>query len=534
MLSPIDGRVFAEPLGMLRELLKPASDEGRKGTATPFPAAVAEILRRYEVVWDKTLCELASAGMMGQSLSGFHQALVGRDVTLPRVTPDPARPWADDELKFRDSVIEALLAAGAEGGPVGEQLAPPAAAKPALDFTLLRAGALQLEELWLVDDFGQWADLLQGTSAGGSSGQVFNPRMRWYDDKYSVALPPRVVQPARLDFRFNDASDLGPDVSEAEAALGPVCGWVFYNPLDRGLALCDRMGRLAGELVLVEERGRFLVRWEGAPGFERLDEIRNAELRGFARALEETKPAERPRLRALLELIDGALERIRPAASRRDAALFGQPLALVSAQVGLELFGKAWTDPHRKDPNRRPPEKRPADTGDPVLDALSVRVLLGCAHNVEDGLVGYYKSNDFRRIVPAPTAKELKPSDYFADAERDAVRVGFGAPEKLTLLMDAWGSVQAVTGLLPAKSITLAHAELDKALTRMEASFRVGPVLLQEGRVALPAPVAERGRWHFRGPAAEDASVAPLDLRFFDDKPLVAAEGRLRLLTSEE
>lgn len=537
MVSPVDGRVFAEPLNMLRELLKPPSDKDKKkGLTTPFPAAVAEILRRYEVVWDKTLADLASAGMLGQSLSGFHQALLGRDVTLPRIAPDPARPWAEDDMSFRDSVIEALLAAGAEGGPAGERLAPPSSTDPVVDFTLLRAGAFQLEELWLVDDFGQWADLLRGTSAGGSSGQVFNPRMRWHDDQFAVAMPPRVVQPARLDFRFNDASDLGSASSEAEAALGPVCGWVFYNPLDRGLALCDRMGRLAGELVLVEERGRFLVRWEGAPGFDSIDAIRNAELKEFARSLVETTPSERPRLRALLELIDGALERIRPAAARRDAALFGRPLALVGAQVGLELFGKAWTDPHATDAQKRPTATRPNGTGDPALDALRVRVTLGCSHNVEDGLVGYYRAGDFRRIMPAPTAKELKPSDYFADTGRDAVRVGFGAPERLTLLLDAWGSVQAATGLVPAKSITLAHAELDKVPARMEASFRVGPVLLQEGRVALPTPVGERGRWLFRGPAAEEAPapVAPPDPRFFDDKPLFAAEGRLLLLTSEE
>jgi hypothetical protein len=537
MLSPVDGRLFNKPLEMLQELLKPVSEEDqKKGLTTPFPAAVSEILSRYKVVWDDTLGQLKAAGMMGQSLSGFHQTLLGRDVTLPRVAPDPARPWAEDDLKFRDSVVEALLAPVSEGSPAGERLAPPSAAEPAVDFTLLRAGAFKLEELWLVDDFGQWADLLQGTSAGGASGQVFNPRVRWHEDKDAVAMPPRVVQPARLDFRFNNASDLGAQVSEAEAALGPVCGWVFYNPLDRGLALCDRMGRLAGELSLVEEGGSFLVRWEGAPGFESIDAIRNEELKGFARALEEKMSNARPRLRALLDLIDGATERIRPAAARRDAALFGRPLALVGAQVGLELFGKAWTDPHYQDSSKRPRATRPVGTGDPALDALSVRVLLGCSHNVEDGLVGYYKAGDFQSIMPAPTAKELKPSVYFADKERDAVHVGFGAPVRLTLLMDAWGSVQAATGLLPAKSITLAHAELDKVLARMEASFRVGPVLLQEGRVALPTPVGERGRWHFRGSAAAEAPapVTPLDPRFFDDKPLFAAEGRLLLLTSEE
>jgi len=534
MLSPVDGRIFEEPLKTLRALLgrSPEEDESKhKWLDSSFPAAVAEILSRYEVVWDRTLAELAQAGMMGQALTGFHQALLGRDVTLPRVMPDPERPWAPGELSFRDAVAEALLDPGTPGGPGGERLAPPTPTGTGLDFTLLRAGAFQLEELWLVDDFGQWADLLQGTSAGGSAGQVFNPRARWHDDRFNVSMPPRVVQPARLNFRFTKTTDEGPDVSETDAALDPVCGWVFYNALDRALALCDRRGRLNGELVVVEERKRFLVRWEGAPGFADLDSIRNPELRDFARSLIETTPAERPRLHELLELIDRALERIRPAAERERGALFGRPLALVSASVGLELFGKAWADPKKRAAADAPP-----GTGDPTLDALRARLLLGNGHNTEDGLVGYFKARDFARIVPAQLPKGLKPSAYLADPERDAVRVGFGAPEPLTLLLDAWGSVQAATGLVPAKTITLQHAELDKTLARMETSFRVGPVLLQDGRVSLPTPAVDKGVWHFRGPSSGDAPapVAPPDPRYFDERPLVATEGRLLLLTSEK
>ncbi|HEX3558237.1 MAG TPA: hypothetical protein VHU19_03485 [Pyrinomonadaceae bacterium] len=537
MLSPVDGRIFDEPLATLRELLKPVPErEKKKGLNPAFPAAVAEILSRYRIVWDKTLDELSRAGMMGQALSGFHQALLRRDVTLPRVTPDPARPWAADDLSFRDSVVEALFDAPGQGEPAAERLAPPSPTDPALDFTLLRAGAFQLEELWLVDDFGQWADLLRGTSAGGSAGQVFHPRARWHDDRFVMAMPPRVVQPARLNFRFTTATDDGPNVGESDPALGSVCGWIFYNALDRALAVCDREGRLVGELVVVEERGRFLVRWEGAPGVGDLERVRNPELRAFAQSLVEPTPTAKPRLHELLALSDRALERIRPAAERRDAVLFGRPLALVSAHVGLELFGKAWTDPHWTDPKKRPAAEPPTGTGDATLDALRVRVLLGCAHNTEDGLVGYFKARDFNRIVPAQILPGLKPSTYLAHPEQDAVRVRFGAAEPLTLLMDAWGSVQAATGLVPAKTITLAHAELDRTLAQMEASFSVGPVLLQPGRIALPTPVSDKGRWHFRGPSTGDAAtpVAPSDPRYFDDQPLLAAEGRLLLLTSEE
>ncbi|MFL6336475.1 MAG: hypothetical protein ACJ754_24495 [Pyrinomonadaceae bacterium] len=537
MLSPVDGRLFKKPLETLREMLKPLSREDKEKNLNPaFPAAVSEILSRYEEIWDKALAELARAGMMGQSLSGFHQTLLCRDVTLPRVMPDPARPWAAGDLSIRDAVVESLFDQGMQRGPTGERLAPPTPSKPALDFTLLRAGAFELEELWLVDDFGQWADLLQGTSAGGSSGQVFNPRARWHDDRFAMAMPPRVIQPARLNFRFTTALDDEPNIHESDAALGPVCGWVFYNALDRALALCDREGRLAGELVIVEEGGNYLVKWEGAPGRSRLDAIRNPELRRFAESLVEEKPTKRSKLHELLELIDRALERIRPAGMRRDAALFGRPLALVNAHVGLELFGKAWTNPHWTDPQQRPSTERPGRTGDPVLDALCVPVLLGCSHNTEDGLVGYFKASDFGQFVPAHLPKGVQATGYINDPREEAVRVGFGAPEQLTLLMDAWGSVQAATGLVPAKSITLAHAELDKTLARMEASFSVGPVLLQAGRIALPAPVGENGRWHFRGPSSEAAPtpLAPPDPRYFDERPLIAAEGRLLLLSSEE
>ena len=537
MLSPVDGRIFDEPLKMLRELIAPLSEgDKQRGLNPAFHPAAAEILRNYEVIWDKELATLASAGMMGQVLSGFHQALLGRDVTLPRVMPDPARPWAPDAPSYQDAEVKSLLDTPAQDGPAGERLAPPAPGNPDLNFSLLRAGAFKLEELWLVDDFGQWADLLHGTSSGGSAGQVFNPRARWDNHPRVVAMPPRVVQPARLNFRFTETVDEDPAEGKADPALDSICGWIFYNPLDRALALCDRRGRLKGELVVVEEPGGFLVRWEAGPGGGRLDRLPNRPLRDFAAALEEPTLTEKPRLHELLALIERALERIRPAAARREAGLFGRPLALVSAQVGLELFGKAWTDPHWTDPQERPSATRPAGTGDPVLDALRVRLILGCRHNTEDGLVGYFKADDFKRIVPAQMPQEFKPSRYLAHPDDDAVHVGFGAPEPLTLLLDAWGSVQAAVGLLPAKSITLAHAELDKTLARMEASFRVGPVLLQPDRVALPTPVGDKGRWHFRGPSAADAPtpVAPPDPRYFGEQPPVAAEGRLLLLTSEE
>ena len=535
ILSPIDGRVFDEPIATLRQLLNPQASADDQSQGKPvFPAVVRQILSNYQIVWDKTLAELSSAGLMGQALTGFHQTLLRRLVTLPRVLPDPARPWARaDDLEFRDNVVQALLDTSADGSPAVERLAPPVPTAPEIPFTMLRAGAFQLDELWLVDDFGQWADLLQGTSAGGSAGQVFHPRVRWHDDRFVVSQPPRVLQPVRLNFRFTPGME---HTDGDDPSLSAVCGWMFYNPLDAALVLCDREGRLAGELSIREEQGRFLVHWDAGASGIALDGIRNTRLKAFAQSLVEPTPAQQTRLQDLLKLIDRASQRIRPAAARRDSSLFGRPLALVSADLGFELFGKAWTDPYQK-----PAATRPETTGDAALDALRIPVNLGCLHNTEDGLVGYFKSADFSRMVPARLPQEVERSEkwlsgYIAQPEADAVRVGFTRPESLTLLMDPWGSVQAACGIVPAKTILLAAGDLERTLGRMEASFRVGPVLLHAGAIAMPAPAGDKGRWNFSGPLTGNSPSAVLqsDPRLFTDKPVFAAEGRLLLVNTGE
>ncbi|HKR13829.1 MAG TPA: hypothetical protein VJT15_17320 [Pyrinomonadaceae bacterium] len=524
LLSPIDERIFKDPIKTLRSLL----DQDEQSNPA-FPPKVVDILKDYNIIWDETLKKLGQSGLMGQSLSGFHQTLLNRDVTAPQIMPDAANPWIEEkDLRSLENEIRGLL----EGATMGnERLAPPTdeALRPP-PFSTLRTGVFKIDELWLVDDFGQWADLLGGTPAGNTSaGQVFHPRMRWHDDQEYVAMPPRVIQPARLNFRFT-ATD-----ADSNDPLGPICGWIFYNPLDHALVVCEKSGRLAGELVITRDRNGWRVKWRAVTTGSSLADIRNQCLRDFAAALvqDDAAPAPNPRLLDLLTLIDRSLQRIRPAAARREAVLFGRPLALVSANLGLELFGKAWTDPHKD-----APQTRPASTGDAMLDDLLVPANLGCSHNTEDGLIGYFVNGDYNRLIAAHLPKPIDDlrSGYIAQLKTDRISLGFREPARLTMLMDPWGSVQAACGLVPAKEITLGHAELDKAVTRLETSFRVGPVLLQPDRIALPAPAGDKGQWNFFAPMTGDsaAALAPFDTTYFGEQPVTAAEGRLVLLTPEE
>ena len=470
---------------------------------------------------------------MGQALSGFHQSLLSRDVTLPRISPVATYPWSNNAAaKALEAKVKTALEVPKDSLVTGERLAAPAPAPltpaTALPFSLLRAGALRIDELWLVDDFGQFADLLGLTAARSkSSGQVFHPRMRWHDDPQVFAMPPRVLQPVRLNFRFNPVSE-GTTEANNEPALSSICGWIFYNSLDRALVLCNRKGELLGHLVIVKDNDGLRIKWEAGAGGVALGDVSNTTLKAFAESLVQNTPVAKPRLVELLNLIDNSLERIRPAAAR-DSILVGRPLALVSASAGLELFGKAWTNPHKD-----PPEQR-VGSGDPSLEALRVRVNLGDLHSTEDGLIGYFREGAYNRVVVPQLTEQITSSDYIGDPNAHGLRVGFSAPEKLVLLMDPWGSVQAACGLVPAKTITLATPELNKIVSQMEASFRVGPVLLQEGKLSLPTPTGNKGAWNFAGPVTEQkaAAVAALDPRYFSDQPVVATEGRLLLLNEE-
>ena len=533
LLSPIDGRIFKKPIDTLRDLLKPATNDQQKRPSA-FPEEVARILRDYEVVWDKTLAELESSGLMGQALTGFHQALLDRDVTLPRIIPDSTRPWIDEkDLTSLENDVRLMLETPSDVTQGIERLAPPVdkQLKP-IPFSMIRSGAFRIDELWLVDDFGQYTDLLGPTSdRSSSSGQVFHPRMRWHENPEFIAMPPRVIQPTRLNFRFAAADNK--TIDESDPALTAICGWMFYNPLDQALVLCERNGRLAGELALIkEQQNLWRVNWKSVESGRKLTDIANEGLRKFAESLEENG-TKNPKLLDLLKLIDFALQRIRPASARRDVALFGRPLALVSATLGLELFGKAWANP-----TSRAPAARPANTGDPSLDELLVRVNLGCSHNTEDGLIGYYTNGNYNRLVVThlPDKSADLRSNYVSQKQADSVSVGFRTPVSLTMLMDPWGSVQAACGLVPAKTITLAQAELDKVVAQLETSFRVGPVLLQADKLALPVPAGDKGTWNFTGPFTNNAAAAitPFDSKYFSDQPVIATEGRLVLLTTKE
>ncbi len=488
--------------------------------------------------WLAELEKLEQQGIFVQVLNGLHEAMLSRRMALPR--PDPALrdtdpQWNKDGGKLKDKTVSGALEPpapipGKKGGPAGVPLKTPALAPPQrgkLPFALLRSGSMTVDQLWVVDDFGQWADLLFGSPAQGSLGLYVHPALKPPETNASLAghavLPPRFLQPARLRVALLSAADptrettLHPDNS-------PLCGWVVYNHVDQGLLLYDGDGLLLGELELVEGAGGELsVAWEcladPLPKDGTVAGIGNATLRAFAGSLLATAAAVDQPLADLLDVIDQALPLVRPGGPRAgadSALLAGRPLALVNARLDLRLFGsEAWTDPLE-------PLPKTANTGcgDPRLDKLALPVRLGCAAHAEDGLVGYYTwqggKPSFARLIPFEDFSPRDGGAYVGSQEQDGVKVSFTAPANVTLLFDPRGVVQAASGVVPPAFARVAREHVEHALRHMELSLRVEPVLERGDRRAMPAPAARPGQWYFRGPNDVTASQP---VSGFDDRP---------------
>jgi len=91
----------------------------------------------------------------------------------------------------------------------------------------------------LLDDFGQSADLLRFDSARSeSSVSIFIRACAGTTtscDGYAAAR----FATGSSQLRFTASDHASPD-DKPRSALSSICGWIFYNPLDQALVLCDR------------------------------------------------------------------------------------------------------------------------------------------------------------------------------------------------------------------------------------------------------------------------------------------------------
>ncbi|MFI6497969.1 hypothetical protein [Nonomuraea typhae] len=481
---------------------------------------------------------------LAQELTGFNQRLAARDSRAFR------RPTADDADHPHLADLAGYLDTG-EGLPARYRgrvtsvpYLPGGADAP---FHEMRQGQIHIEELFLYDKFGRVLEVVSSDTRTGGLHDYRNfplivdtalaAQTSLTPAVASVAqLPPRPLQPARLDFDLLDAQT-GARVVRTAADPSPIGGWILPNHLDRSLLLYDPAGRLLGAYrLLTGARGQRTGQWEPPPDgtLATLDQV--AALAPLVAGLIRAPGlATQANFTAFLDVIDSTLWTTEPLGQRADqnpSLLIGRPLALIPAQVRLSLQGPPLSDTRWAATLDPPP---------PAFTAHRFAIRLGDQAARDDGLIGYFTDDRYDRFhsVTEPGGGQ----DYITrigTPDGGYVQLAFGdpAPTRLILLVDPRAAVHATSGITPTAGVAVPPAHVDDALRRLQVLFRFGPVLTVEHArtLAFPRPGEKHGAWSWLRPVPGEAyELTPaLPDAQFPDTSATLEDGLLRLVTEPD
>ncbi|MCB9232934.1 MAG: hypothetical protein H6581_14820 [Bacteroidia bacterium] len=470
------------------------------GQRSERSVAVEEALKAY--------AELLHFGGLSQSLGGFNEALIMQKQTMLLPIHDPlAFP---DYQAFTDEKVRQTVRDQATSAP-----------EPFSDFNPIRAGVLKLTALRLVDTFGLHRDL--------DCSAVQTPETMKVPDAPRLALlPPRLAQPARLNFNWLSAQHGLPLLDEHPAG-SPVSGWFLHNHFDESLFVYDQEGKYLGSI----DRD---CQWNSPPGalaLEPADAIGDACL---LRTVQYLLGHGSTFLGTFIKAIDKAASTIYPDSFEQHldlALLIGRPVALVKANLSLELKGNPAV---RNDWQAfRQDMKRNSRRHDHFTQ-VRVPVQLGRRRQFSDGLIAWWNEDagedlqmNFRGSGMICARKTESPAP-----DQPALDLSLADPGlTLTLLVDPRAPVHATCGVLPAKSIGLPKHHISRVLKSMEMTFLTHPVMSLGDKLPLPLPDLNGYAWNWEekrgaGWSAEMQLALPAQQEIFSGKSAIR-EGWLRL-----
>lgn len=434
-----------------------------------MPGKAAQDDPTYTVI--RAYRALLQQPVLAQALGGVHEALLMHKQTLQLPIADPLG-FADYQA-FTEMVAQAVQGRN--------RMAP----QPLSDFNPIRTGVLRLLQLRLVDTFGQVKAL--DCSSVTAANAVTTP-----GSPHLVALPPRLAQPARLNFRWL-AADQGDQEMNDHPATSPICGWLLPNNVDGSVLVYDGQGKHLGT---IDQRAA----WESAPGLNpplQPEDIANTYLRRLVTYLLGQGATF---IGDFIAALDGALEHIEPenfAQHQGLALLMGRPLAVVRASLGFELQGlpachQGW-HAFRQDMQR--PYR---ETDDFTQVVFPIR--LGDYRQLNDGLVGYWIEAEAgyahdRFYSPQSSAIDSPQIQTHADGPILINQSVAAAPQTVTMLVDPRGKIHATTGILPTKAIEIPPDQYTAALQAMEIIFMASPIITPAYTINLALPAEPGYRW---------------------------------------
>ena len=515
--------------------------------------------------------------LLSQGLSGLNPALQARAPGMQLAVFNPfyyseapatALGAGTDTFAYANVLTHFV---GAAAGALADQVPLGAAG-----FNPLRSGGLTFVKATVVDVFGRRRTVIDSSVAADADKVVVSAQLQPPTGLDApIGLPPRLAETARLRFDWVSGND-GKVVSNSAASTSPVTGWLVFNHLDNSLMFFAPSGAPLGSLGVFGAQAN--VTWQSAPGHPArtmatdLGDPNLAHLLKFGNFL-LGKP--RAVFDALTTSIEDAHTYILPDSSEADlpyAVLMGRPLALVRAELRLELpglpaFNSALASVQASATANGAGPYDPTLRDDSGLSGVTFPVRLGDRDNLADGLVGYLiDSADPYATLYAPAAPDTggtavqrpgaetllltlhpaldPPGTPYANAaaQTAALRDPSVRPpgKAVTMLIDPRASVNATTGVLPIKELALAAEIYGRALRSIEVSFFTHPILRGAQALDLPAPSEPGFTWAWtmgvRSGDTTTPSNEPLtpsangDRASFDFTPQEAQDGWLTLV----
>jgi hypothetical protein len=450
--------------------------------------------------------------LLSQALDGFNQQLL---LNLPGVWLGPGTPLDPvASLGRPEDSLQQLIGPG-HGNPPGLGDIPDSAPYTS-NFLPWRCGQFVFRDLKVVDEWGQAVYPIDSNNYMTET-LYLPPEMKPQPKVIPspppdsvMQLTPALLQAGRLDFDFVSATN-DKDPIRLHPTADPVCGWVLPNHLDASLMAYDAQGQALGELsIAIAADDQTAVCWMDAPGspYSGLDDI-NAKIKHFGPFLWNLKKQGPVIFAAFLKTIDETLWTTLPLRAAFDeelAALIGRPLAMVRSQLQFELDGPPYSDPSWQYtfPWVAPPPPPPAPL---TVTGYQFAIELGDAAQLEDGLIGYFRGDDYTQFnVTHPAAGSgtyLKP----IGVNNNYIYLPFDgkSSEYVSLLVDPRAAVHSRTGILPTAALALAPEWTTAALAAINVTFRIDGILTDSqtavtlseapATILMPVPHLKHGTW---------------------------------------
>ncbi|WP_448547735.1 hypothetical protein [Thalassotalea fusca] len=483
-------------------LLTPKSQFNFKRRLEAFIAAHPELDAKELSEINKFISETDHWDFLSQSLDGFMYQLICRE-------------HERNTIPTSDCPIAKLVGEQLYLVPELGDVSVPFYGFPQSKFQQCRGGQFCFEKLLVVDSFGQSIELSTSLTYLENKQIVIAPSIK---AKFTVSteeayrfiqLPPRLLQPARLNFDFVCAESDEYLIS-LNGERNPVCAWIIPNHIDKTLACYDAEGKALGALGVIslsENENR--IHWIPAPNsiYTSIERI-TSRFPHLGQMLTGLIEQGADAYYSFYQTIDETLWSIDPLGARSDqnlSVLAGRPLALVRARLKYELDGPAVTDPSWRY------VFEPANV---EFTEYEFPVKLGQLKLQNDGLLGYFLSSDYSTFncVQLPPEVGQAPA-YLKQIKKDnLIDLSFdkGSEAFISMLIDPRASVHATNHILPDTTLALPEKYVQPALSAMEIMIHAGPLLATEqvmnsvGNTAkenvltlIPKPAETNGEWRW-------------------------------------